>query len=128
MRPKQSFHLVETDREGAAIGTTPIATAPLWMNGGFFVLKREIFDYLGPGEDLWGPPVERLIEKGQVHTYRYDGFWGCMDTHKERLLLEEMYHADEASWQVWKNAQPVPASSSAREQSGASASRRFAPR
>ena len=61
------------------------------INGGFFVFRREIFDYMRDGEDLVEEPFQRLAAEGKLLAYPYDGFWACMDTFKERQLLEDIY-------------------------------------
>jgi glucose-1-phosphate cytidylyltransferase len=72
------------------------------INGGFFVLRRDVFDYMRDGEDLLGPPFHRLLQAGQLAAYKYDGFWACMDTFKDRQVLEEMYARGGSPWEVWK--------------------------
>jgi glucose-1-phosphate cytidylyltransferase len=108
VHPSQSFHLVEAGNDHLAHDITPIAESNLWMNGGFFVLKREIFDYLQPGEDLVAQPFARLMEDRLLSVYRYDGFWACMDTFKEKQLLDEMYARGEGPWEVWKRPEQAP--------------------
>jgi glucose-1-phosphate cytidylyltransferase len=61
------------------------------INGGFFVLRREIFDYMNDGEELVQEPFQRLAAERRLLAYKYDGFWACMDTFKEKQLLEDMY-------------------------------------
>jgi glucose-1-phosphate cytidylyltransferase len=103
VRPRQSFHLVQADEDGAANNLEVIAESNLWMNGGFFVLDARIFDYMREGEELVLAPFQRLMAERRLHLYRYDGFWGCMDTYKEMQLLEDMYHRGDAPWELWKN-------------------------
>jgi glucose-1-phosphate cytidylyltransferase len=102
VKPKQSFHLIDADADGRATGLSPISESGHWMNGGFFAFRREIFDYLEPGEDLVAEPFRRLIERGQLYAHRYRGFWGCMDTYKEMQALEDIYQRGDAPWEVWK--------------------------
>ena len=61
-------------------------------------------DVLGPGEELVHEPFHRLIERRKLHSYRYDGFWQCMDTFKDKQRLDELMERDAAPWQVWKRA------------------------
>ena len=92
------------------------------INGGFFVLRDEIFDHLRPGEDMLGPPFGRLLLSGALHAYKYDGFWACMDTFKDRQILEDIYARGDAPWEVWKTAAPAAAvNGHARPQSGVAA-------
>lgn len=75
-----------------------------WVNGGFFVLNRKVFEYIdGDGTILEREPMETLAREGQLMTYRHEGFWQCMDTLRERTLLEEMWSSGHAPWRVWKD-------------------------
>ncbi len=64
--------------------------AELWTNGGFFVFRQAIFDYLGEGEELVEAPFHRLIEARKLFAYKHDGFWACMDTFKEKQQLDDL--------------------------------------
>jgi glucose-1-phosphate cytidylyltransferase len=73
-----------------------------WINGGYFVLNRKALDYIAGDESVWEHgPVERLARDGQLMGYRHSGFWSCMDTLKEKNILEEMWNAGKAPWAVW---------------------------
>lgn len=102
VKPTQSFHVVSTNANGIAESITPVSRIEQWMNGGFFVLNQEIFDYMEPGDDLAGPPFKRLIEKRKLACHNYQGFWGCMDTFKEKQLLEEMFARGDTPWEFPK--------------------------
>jgi glucose-1-phosphate cytidylyltransferase len=104
--PKQSFHLMHAD-EGVVTDVTPVCDFGLCMNGGFFVLSTAIFDYMNSGEELVCEPFQRLIQQRRLTTYKHNGFWGCMDTYKEKQLLDEMHKHGDAPWQVWN--QPITA-------------------
>lgn len=105
VRPSQSFHVAQVDQadRSRVTGMVPVRSCDVWMNGGFFVLKNEVFDYLAPGEDLVVECVEKLIAKNQVATHHHDGFFACMDTFKEKMLLDDLYARDNAPWAMWKN-------------------------
>jgi len=105
VKPRASFHLIESGPDGIVRKFEHIATAGLYINGGFFVFRREIFNYLTDGEDLGAGPMSRLIADGQLMTYPYDGFWACMDTFKEKQELEDIYAQGRAPWAVW-NGKP----------------------
>jgi glucose-1-phosphate cytidylyltransferase len=108
VHPAQTFHVVDLEPDGDVTGIAPVTEADLWMNGGFFVFRNEIFDYLGPGEDLVEEPFARLIHARQLFGYRYHGgFWLAMDTFKDRMQLEDMYASGYAPWQLWDAAQGV---------------------
>ena len=74
-----------------------------WINGGFFVLEPRVLDYI-EGDDtiLEREPLERLAEDGQLVAYRHEGFWQCMDTLRDKRLLESLWESDAAPWKVWK--------------------------
>lgn len=73
-----------------------------WVNAGFMVLNREIFDYLGDGEEmLEDAPFEQLVKDGELAAYRHGGFWAPMDTVRDREYLEEMWNSGKAPWKVW---------------------------
>ncbi len=101
VRPSQSFHMVAFDKARAVSGITHVSQSDVFINGGYFVLRREIFDYMKNGEELVEKPFERLIAKKLLSAYRYDGFFVSMDTFKERQSLESMYTHGEAPWEVW---------------------------
>ena len=102
VHPNSSFHMIETDGDGLVTKLTPVADAGLWMNGGFFVLRREIFEYMHEGEELVIAPFQRLMARGKLSILEYDGFWSCMDTYKEKQQLDETYALGNAPWEVWK--------------------------
>jgi glucose-1-phosphate cytidylyltransferase len=73
------------------------------INGGFFIFKKQIFDYLREKEELVIEPFNRLVEEGQLIGYPYDGFWASMDTFKDKQSLEELNQGT-APWKVWDYA------------------------
>lgn len=73
-----------------------------WINGGFFVFEPEVFQYLhGDDTVLEGDPLENLAKDGQLMAYKHEGFWQCMDTLRDKRLLEELWESGEAPWKVW---------------------------
>jgi glucose-1-phosphate cytidylyltransferase len=73
-----------------------------WINGGFFVLHRHVIDYIDDDATLWErEPVERLTREGELMGYRHYGFWSCMDTLKEKNMLEEIWASGKAPWKMW---------------------------
>jgi glucose-1-phosphate cytidylyltransferase len=72
-----------------------------WVNGGYFVLRPEIFDYLREGEDLVEDAFMRLIPQRRLLAYPYKGYWSPADTVKERAHLEDMYHKGTCPWMIW---------------------------
>lgn len=73
-----------------------------WINGGFFVLEPAVFDYIDGDATHWElDPMQRLVAEGQMHAYRYEGFWQAMDTLREKNTLEQMWQSGNAPWKVW---------------------------
>jgi glucose-1-phosphate cytidylyltransferase len=68
------------------------------------VFRHEIFDYMHEGEELVERPFRRLIERRRLSTVKYDGFWSCMDTFKEKQNLDEMYARGNAPWELWRQS------------------------
>lgn len=106
VRPNQSFHIVNVAEGGLVSDITGLERSDLWMNGGFFILKKEIFDFIQDGEELVHEPFRRLIAQNQLLTYRYDGFWMSMDTFKDKQQFDDMYMHGKTPWMVWNNGQP----------------------
>ncbi len=100
-----TFHIVHTNGGGEVTGLEPVATSAVRINAGFFALRREIFKYMNPGEELVREPFERLIKEQRLLAYPYDGFWRAMDTFKDKLELDKIAAGADPPWQVWK--QPV---------------------
>lgn len=109
VKPSQSFHVVQVGDDSSVQAIAPAASSDIWINGGFFVFRQGVFDYLREGEDLVIEPFQRLIRKGRLTTYRYTGFWACMDTFKERMILEDLHSRGNAPWEVWKKRPSAPA-------------------
>lgn len=103
VKPNFSFHIVRTDSQNSVESIENARDAELWSNGGFFILRKEIFDYLEEGEELVEEPFKRLIKEGKLFSYKHDGFWACMDTFKEKEQLEDLFRQGDPPWQVWGN-------------------------
>jgi glucose-1-phosphate cytidylyltransferase len=106
--PQDSFHVVKIDPTGNLTGIEPVADMEMRINGGFFVLRQGIFDYLNEGEDLVMDGCVRAAKDGRFRAVRYDGFWAPMDTLKERSHLEELYRTGESPWAVWDGTDREP--------------------
>jgi glucose-1-phosphate cytidylyltransferase len=102
-KPSQSFHLVQSGDDSVVTDIVPAATSDVWLNGGYFVFKRDIFNFMKPGEELVLEPFQRLIALRQLTTYKHAGFWACMDTFKEKQVLEDLFTRGAAPWEVWKH-------------------------
>ncbi len=101
VRPSQSFSIIKINDESIIEKIQYVRETDILINGGFFVLKKEIFNYMKEGEELVVEPFKRLIQEDQLIGYRYDKFWHCMDTFKEQQELTDMFNEGNAPWVVW---------------------------
>jgi len=99
--PQSSHHVVDVGEDGLITQVTPVRDLRQWENGGYFLLRPEIFDVLHEGEDLVEDALPRLIAQRRVLAYPYKGYWSPADTVKERAQLEEMYQQGNCPWMVW---------------------------
>jgi glucose-1-phosphate cytidylyltransferase len=107
--PYATYHLVSCEDDGKVKAIRHVKDWGMRINGGYFVLRREIFDWMKPGEELVQEPFQRLAAAGKLLSYEYDGFWASMDTFKEKQLLEDLYTRGKVPWEVWKNPPPEAA-------------------
>lgn len=103
VQPNLSYHFVESGENGDVTSIRDVSQSGLRVNGGFFVFKAEIFDYLGPGEDLVAEPFRRLLAEQQLLAYTYDGFWLAVDTAKDKQRIDALYAAGRPPWKLWQN-------------------------
>lgn len=101
VRPSGSYHAVTTDSGGTVKYIGPWSDSELWINGGYMLLRREIFDYIQPGDELVEAPFLRLIENKQLFAYRHAGFWKAMDTYKDKLSFDDTYEKGDRPWEIW---------------------------
>jgi len=101
VRPSTSFHVVDASPDGRVQSIGPMQGAPLLINGGYFVMKREVFDFIQEGEELVEKPFNRLAAAGKLGTWRHDGFWKAMDTLKDKIDFDRMDARNECPWMVW---------------------------
>ena len=79
-----------------------------WINGGFFCFEPGAFEYLDADSVLEREPLERLAADGELRAYRHEGFWDCMDTYKDAVVLNDLWAGGRAAWRIWDPA-PVDA-------------------
>jgi glucose-1-phosphate cytidylyltransferase len=103
VKPSQSFDMVQTNEDGSVRALEHVSKSGIWINGGYFIFRKEIFDYMKPGEELVYEPFRRLIAERQLLSYRHEGFFMCMDTFKEKKMIDDMVARGETPWQVWRN-------------------------
>ena len=94
-------HRLDGIRCGRVHAMRDVMGSDIWINGGYFILRREFLDELGPGEDLVAEPLQRLLPAGQVLAQQHEGFWAPMDTLKDKQWLENLHESGNAPWQVW---------------------------
>ncbi|MFN3265808.1 MAG: sugar phosphate nucleotidyltransferase, partial [Deinococcales bacterium] len=102
VRPPSRFGEVRLQNDQVFAFTEKPQTGEGWINGGFFVLEREVLDYVEGDDTYWErDPLEYLAREGQLMAYRHTGFWQPMDTLREKRLLEELWQSGKAPWKVW---------------------------
>ncbi len=102
VKNSQSFHAVRMDPHGVVSQIGAVSDQDLLINGGYFVLRREIFDHIQEGEELVEAPFERLIAARRLVGFRWEGFWRCMDTFKDKISFDRMEARGECPWMVWR--------------------------
>jgi glucose-1-phosphate cytidylyltransferase len=107
VRPSLSYHMVsiEEGEDNLVSGIRAINNGSVRINGGFFIFKTKIFDYIREREELVNGPFQRLIDEQQLIGYPYDGYWASMDTFKDKQELDSQWGTGSAPWEVWKNRQ-----------------------
>ena len=114
VRPMFTAHVARVTEDGVVHSVDDIQKADVWINGGFFVFRRNVLDYINPGEELVEEPFQRLIEDEELIAYRYEGFWEPMDTIKDKQKLDALYESGAAPWRTNSSAmetvdlKPVP--------------------
>lgn len=106
--PNLSYHVVETAADGLVTGINELTKSGIRINAGTFVLKRDIFKYVQPGEELVIEPFQRLIQERQLAAYEYDGFFTAMDTFKDKQRLDELYESGHPPWELWRERDVGP--------------------
>jgi glucose-1-phosphate cytidylyltransferase len=107
VKPPLSYHIVSTDGDGRVSAIQEIGQTNIRINGGYFILKPEIFNYMRSGEELVVEPFQRLVKESRLAAFEYDGYWRSMDTFKDRQGLEEAYAKGNPPWQIWSESAPA---------------------
>ncbi len=103
VKPKHSFHVVSLKNQDEVSEIQHLSDSEVLINGGFFVFKKDLFNYINNGEELVNEPFQRLIDRGELIAYKHDGFWASMDTFKDKQQLEELYQVGNPPWLVWNS-------------------------
>jgi glucose-1-phosphate cytidylyltransferase len=102
VRPPARYGHLEFEGDRIERFTEKPQTAEGWINGAFFVLEPEVYDYIeGDDTQFEKEPLERLAAEGQLMAFRHDGFWQCMDTLREKHILENYWSSGHAPWKLW---------------------------
>ncbi|MBV9359165.1 MAG: glucose-1-phosphate cytidylyltransferase [Chloroflexi bacterium] len=116
VQPRYSFHIVSIGDDASVTELRSVQQSDLWINGGYFVFRRDIFAYLRPGEDLVEEPFRRLIRAHALLGYRHTGFWAPMDTLKEWQSIQIRSAQGDTPWTVWERSPATIADNVPREQ------------
>jgi glucose-1-phosphate cytidylyltransferase len=102
VRPPARYGHLEFDGDRIREFTEKPQTAEGWINGAFFVVEPQVFDYIdGDDTQFEKEPLERLAADGELMAYKHDGFWQCMDTRRDKFVLERLWDSGEAPWKIW---------------------------
>ena len=101
VRPVLQFGVAEVDGTDRITGFVEKPRSEHWVNGGFLCLEPEAIAQIRPAEVLEQGPLARLAEAGRLRAHRHEGFWDCMDTYKDAVLLNDLYDRGEAPWRRW---------------------------
>lgn len=106
VKPNLSYHTVYMKHDGLVGEMRPFRSCNIRINGGFFILRNNIFEFINEGEELVQEPFYRLIEKEQLIAYEHNGFWGALDTFKDKQQLDDLYEKGNPPWEVWNSDKP----------------------
>lgn len=98
VRPPLTYHLADITPDGRVRDFVTSDRAEIWINGGYFLFKPQIFDYMREGEELVVEPFKRLIAEDQLMAYKHEGFFRSMDTLRDRQMLEDMFERGDTPW------------------------------
>ena len=98
IRPPLTYHLADITEDGRVREFRSSDRADIWINGGYFLLRPQVFNYMRDGEEFVLEPFKRLIEDDQLMAYKHEGFWRSMDTLRDRQVLEDMVEQGKTPW------------------------------
>jgi len=101
VKPTYSTHILSLGGGSQITGVDRMDSGSIWINGGFFVFRHDIFDYMRDGEELVEQPFARLIAENRLMAYRHEGFWAPMDTLKDKMTLDALAETARPPWAVW---------------------------
>ena len=129
VKPNLSCHFITLSPAGIVETIKDVTRSDIRINGGYFVFRKDIFQYMKDREELLHEPFQRLVEQEQLLAYKYDGFWAAMDTFKDKQMLDDIYASGRAPLNVWNHlfqprATPRATKPTARIVTGHAAARR----
>jgi glucose-1-phosphate cytidylyltransferase len=101
VKPELQFGVAQLNGDGVVRGFVEKPRSEQWVNGGFFCFEPAVFDVLRADSVLEREPLERLAGAGQLRAYRHEGFWDCMDTYKDAVVLNDLWAQGRAPWKLW---------------------------
>jgi glucose-1-phosphate cytidylyltransferase len=101
VQPELQFGVAELNGDGHVRGFTEKPRFEGWINGGFFCFEPGALDYIGADSVLEREPLEHLARDDQLRAFRHSGFWDCMDTYKDAVLLNDLWAEGRAPWKLW---------------------------
>ena len=101
VRPELPFGVAELDGDGVVRGFVEKPRSEHWINGGFFCFEPAVLDLLERRSVLEREPLERLAAAGELRAFRHEGFWDCMDTYKDAVVLNDLWSQGHAPWKLW---------------------------
>ncbi len=101
VQPRLQFGVAHIDGTDAVEGFEEKPRFDGWINGGFFVFEEQVLDRLADDSVLEREPLERLAGEGELRAFRHTGFWDCMDTYKDAVLLNDLWAEGRAPWKLW---------------------------
>jgi glucose-1-phosphate cytidylyltransferase len=104
VQPHLQWGVAEIDGDDRVEGFVEKPRSEHWINGGFFCFEPGVFDYLDEDSVLEREPLQRLAADGQLHAYRHEGFWDCMDTYKDAVELNDLWASSQAPWPTFSAA------------------------
>jgi glucose-1-phosphate cytidylyltransferase len=103
VRPPARFGKLDLDEDRVVEFSEKPQLEEGWINGAFFVLEPAIFDYIEGDDTQWEhEPLETLAAEGELMAYRHDGFWQCMDTIRDKKLLQSLWESGNPPWRIWE--------------------------
>jgi glucose-1-phosphate cytidylyltransferase len=102
VRPELPFGVAHLNGDGIVRGFTEKPRSEQWINGGFFCFEPAVLELLEPGSVLEREPLERLAARGDLRAFRHEGFWHCMDTYKDAVLLNDLWEDGRSPWKLWR--------------------------